>query len=567
MKADSLRPVPTSDGSVDELAAELLSTVFEADPLSGSLYGFPGYDDRLPDFGADAERQQAGQLASIAERAESRPEAGLGEAEHQTLDFVRFMGRNMAGAARVPLVEFTVCDTFVDPVSSVLTMLPKLQLDTEERRQGYLARLHGLPQLLQAASTRHRNGTAAGRTAVARLVESAVTQLGLLLADPALGGITRPDHDDAAFAAEVGTALGELVRPALAAYQEALRTDVLPGTRDDTHPGICFLPDGDAMYTALARLHASTDHSPDELHAVGREIVDQVGQELGETGARLWGTTDRAQIFDRLTNDPALRYASRDEMLAHARRVVTAAESEAPRWFAVVPAMPCGVEPVPEAEEAGMAAAYYMPGALDGSRQGTYYLNTSKPNERHRYAAEDIAFHEAVPGHHFQLTIAMESTDLAPARRVLYDTACAEGWGLYSERLADEMGLYSDDVAHMGLFAADSWRASRLVVDTGLHAMGWTRQQAVDWLAAHTPMPRIEVESEVDRYIAYPGQALAYMVGRREIVRLRALATDRLGNHFDLKQFHDLVLRVGILPLAALALTVERWVEGATARG
>jgi uncharacterized protein (DUF885 family) len=559
--------VPTSDASADDLAAELLSTVFDADPLSGSLYGVPGYDDRLPDFGAEAERDLAARLASIAERAEGVPAAGLGEAEHQTLDFLRYMGRNMAGAAGVPLVEFTVCDTFVDPVASILTTLPKLQLDTEERRQGYLARLHGLPQALEAAALRHREGTAAGRTAVARLVESAVAQLDLLTADPTLGAVTRPDHDEAVFSAAVYGAVDDVVRPALRAYQEALRTDVLPAARDDAHPGICFLPDGESMYSALVRLHASTDHSPDELHAVGREIVEQVGQELVETGARIWGTTDPAQIFDRLTNDPALRYASRDEMLAHARRVVSAAEAEAPSWFAVVPEVPCAVEPVPEVEEAGMAAAYYMPGALDGSRQGTYYLNTSQPTERHRYAAEDIAFHEAVPGHHFQLTVALESTDLAPVRRVLYDTACAEGWGLYSERLADEMGLYSDDVARMGLFTADSWRASRLVVDTGLHAMGWTRQQAVDWLAAHTPMPHIEVESEVDRYVSYPGQALAYMVGRREIVRLRALATERLGSRFDLKQFHDLVLRAGILPLAALARAVERWMDGATARG
>ena len=202
-----------------------------------------------------------------------------------------------------------------------------------------------------------------------------------------------------------------------------------------------------------------------------------------------------------------------------------------------------------------------MPGAIDGSRSGTYYLNTSKPEERHRYAAEDIAFHEAVPGHHFQLTIAMESKDLAPARQVLYDTACAEGWGLYAERLADEMGLYSDDLARMGLFTADSLRASRLVVDTGLHALGWSRQEAVDWMAAHTPLPALEIDTEIDRYISYPGQALAYMVGRREIVRLRTEAAERLGPRFDLREFHDLVLRVGILPLPALARTVERWVQ------
>jgi uncharacterized protein (DUF885 family) len=315
------------------------------------------------------------------------------------------------------------------------------------------------------------------------------------------------------------------------------------------------------MYRAMARLHTSTTYTADELHAMGRDIIDQVRDELVSTGARLWQTNDPGEIFGHLCDDPDLRYGSREEMLEHARRVVAAAEEEAPNWFATVPDQPCTVEPVPEAEEAGMAAAYYMPGAIDGSRQGTYYLNTSRPQERHRYTAEDIAFHEAVPGHHFQLTIAMEATDLPLARRVLHDTACAEGWGLYSERLADEMGLYTDDVARMGLFAADSWRASRLVVDTGLHAFGWSRQRALDWLAANTPMPRIEIESEVDRYISYPGQALAYMVGRREIVRLRTLATDRLSTSFDLKQFHDLLLRVGMLPLPALARTVERWIE------
>ena len=266
-------------------------------------------------------------------------------------------------------------------------------------------------------------------------------------------------------------------------------TSVLPTARDDEHPGICYLPDGEAMYGALARHHTSMRYSAEELHALGREIVDQVLEEMVETGSRLFATTDVREIFDRLA-DPSMRYRSREEMLEHAQRVVAAAEAEAPKWFATVPDVACTVAAVPETEEAGMTSAYYMPGAIDGSRAGTYYLNTSQPEQRHRYSAEDIAFHEAVPGHHFQLTIAMESKDLAPARQVLFDTACAEGWGLYAERLADEMGLYSDDLARMGLFAADAWRASRLVVDTGLHALGWTRQagRRLDG-RAHAPPP------------------------------------------------------------------------------
>ncbi len=550
--------------SADDLAASLLSMVFDADPLSGSMYGFPGYDDRLPDLSADAEERIADALDSIAQQAEDHPYQGLSETEHQTLDFVRVLARGMADAARVPLTEFTICDTFVAPVPGVLTSLPKLPLDNEERRNGYLARLGGLPALLSDAGERHQSGGRAGRTAVARLVQSAVAQLDLLLSEPDLGGVGRVEIEDDDFRRSVAETIEHDVRPALAGYRDTLRTDVLPLARDDDHPGICFLPEGEAMYRAMTRLHTSTAYTPDELHAMGREIIDQVRAELIETGSRLWQTSDPAEIFGHLCDDPDLRYSSREEMLEHARRVVAAAETEAPNWFATTPDQPCTVEPVPEAEEAGMAAAYYMPGAIDGSRQGTYYLNTSKPQERHRYTAEDIAFHEAVPGHHFQLTIAMEATELPLARRVLHDTACAEGWGLYSERLADEMGLYGDDVARMGLYAADSWRASRLVVDTGLHALGWSRQQAVDWIASNTPMPRIEVETEVDRYISYPGQALAYMVGKREIVRLRALAAERLATSFDLRQFHDLLLSVGMLPLPALARTVERWIERTT---
>ena len=550
--------------SADDLAAELLTTVLEADPLTGSLYGFPGYDDLLPDYGVDAEREYARALASVTERAEQLPDTGLSETELQTLDFVRHLARGMADAAAIPLIEFTICDTFAAPVGAVLTALRQLPLDTEGRRGGYLARLRGMPDLLRTAAQRQRDGTAAGRTAVVRLVQSAIAQLDLMIADPTVGDLARTDVDDETFARDVTTEMDRHVRPALTAYRDALRDDVLPAARDDDHPGICFLPDGEAMYRVLARLHTSMDYTHEELHAAGREIVEEVRKEFISTGSGLWGTTDIADIFDHLSNDPSLRYQSREEMLSHARRVVAAAEAEAPKWFAVVPDEPCAVEPVPEAEEAGMAAAYYMPGAIDGSRKGTYFLNTSKPEERHRYGAEDIAFHEAVPGHHFQLTIAMESEDLPPARRVLSDTACAEGWGLYSERLADEMGLYSDDLARMGLFAADSWRASRLVVDTGLHALGWTRQEAIDWMTSHTPLPRIEIESEIDRYISYPGQALAYMVGRREIVRLRTVAADTLGARFDLREFHDLVLRAGILPLPALARTVERWMERAT---
>ena len=208
----------------------------------------------------------------------------MAETEHQTLDFVRVLARGMADAARVPLTEFTICDTFVAPVPGVLTTLPKLPLDTDERRNGYLARLRGLPALLAAAGERHV-GARAGRTAVARLVESAVAQLDLLIADPDLGGVGRADVEDDHFRQSAAETIDHDVRPALAGYRDALRTDILPLARDDDHPGICFLPEGENMYRAMARLHTSTTYTPDELHAMGREIIDQVRDELVETGS------------------------------------------------------------------------------------------------------------------------------------------------------------------------------------------------------------------------------------------------------------------------------------------
>lgn len=216
---------------------------------------------------------------------------------------------------------------------------------------------------------------------------------------------------------------------------------------------------------------------------------------------------------------------------------------------------------MPAADAPGAPTAYYMPPSLDGTRQGTYFANTHRVEERFRYQAEAIAFHEAVPGHHFQITLAQQLTDLPLLRRVAGFTAYSEGWGLYTERLADEMGLYSSDVARLGMLALDSMRAGRLVVDTGLHAHGWSRQRGVDYLRENTPLALVEIENEVDRYLAAPGQALAYMVGRLEILRIREEAERALGDRFDIRAFHDVLIGGGALPLSVLGEVVADWVR------
>lgn len=246
-------------------------------------------------------------------------------------------------------------------------------------------------------------------------------------------------------------------------------------------------------------------------------------------------------------------------MLASARNAIDRAEAEVPTWFGITPGQRCQVRPVPTAEAPGAPFAYYFSPSLDGTRPGVYYANTHLVEQRYRFTSEATTFHETLPGHHLQLTIAIERTDLPLLRRVADINAFIEGWGLYSERLADEMGLYTDDLARLGMLTMDSMRAGRLVVDTGLHALGWSRHQAVQFLRQHTPMAALEIDSEVDRYIALAGQALSYMVGRLEIQRIRDDASRRLGPGFDIRAFHDLVLGGGALPLSVLDTVVSNW--------
>ena len=234
-----------------------------------------------------------------------------------------------------------------------------------------------------------------------------------------------------------------------------------------------------------------------------------------------------------------------------------------PRWFGILPKAPCVVITMPEHEERHSTIAYYRQPAVDGSRPGQYASTPRSPTTRPRYEAQALAYHEAVPGHHLQLAISQELTDLPDFRRHNGPTAYVEGWGLYTERLADEMGLYSGDLDRIGVLSFDAWRACRLVVDTGMHALGWTRQQAIDYMLEHTVLAPNNVVNEIDRYIAGPAQALAYKIGQREILRLRAEAAEaQLGDAFDIRAFHDAVLGHGVVGLDTLGEIVRDWSKG-----
>ncbi|GAB3587898.1 hypothetical protein GCM10027445_68470 [Amycolatopsis endophytica] len=540
---------------VDDLADELTNRLFEADPLRPSVLGLPGSHDRLPDLSEEAEARHRETCLDIAARAEALDVTGLHPEAVLTRDVVVQQARAAVDLLDAKLPEFAVSDAFTAPIQLLLITLPMIKLTDEVRATGFVARLAAIPSFVDAVIERQSRSRL---IPPGFLVDAAIGYFDRLLASPVIEPL-RLDVGSKALAAERDTALDTLVRPALARYRRFLAEDLKPRARPAEEPGLCWQPGGLMRYAGLIRAHTTTDRSAQELHDIGLTLITDLAGEFRSLGSRVFGTTELSEIFTLLRTDPGLRWSSGAELLAAARTAIERAEAAAPRWFRTTPAERCEVRPVPDTDADAGTIAYYVEPALDGSRPGIYYANTSQAGERFRHVSEAVAYHEAVPGHHFQLSLAL-GLELPLLRRIADVNSYVEGWGLYAERLADEMGLYSDDVARLGMLTQDAMRAGRLVVDTGLHALGWSRQQAVDYLRENTPMAPVEIEEEIDRYAGCPGQALSYMAGRLEIQRIRAAAERALGERFDVRDFHDVVLGHGILPLPVLDRVVSDWI-------
>lgn len=546
--------------TANQLADDLLEVMLDVFPIGASLLGLPGRDDQMRDYSEAGDAAIRDRALAIAARARALDPAGLSDDDQLTLGVVVQQAQSVVDTVDLRSTEYAITDTWTAPAAALLVQLPMVGLTDATRADGYLARLAKLPEAFAQIAQRHRDGVAAGRRPVRHLVDGAVAHLDRYLANAAGDPLRKPaPAEDNGFAAERDRLIDEVVRPAVAVYRDVLATEIAPASRGLEEAGLCFLPGGDELYRRQVRLHTTTDRTPDELHRIGLDLIAGLAAEFAEIGAEAFGTSDTAAVLHRLRTDPALRWGGGEEILDAARDAIERAEKAAPEWFGTLPAQRCTVAPVPADEAPGAPAAYYLAPAIDGSRPGIYFANTSQPGDRDRTVAEATAFHEAVPGHHLQISLAQELTGLPLLRRIAQFTAYGEGWGLYAERLADEMGLYSSPIARLGMLATDSMRAARLVVDTGIHAKGWSRQQVVDYLRANTAMAEVEIQSETDRYIADPGQALAYMVGRLEIQRLREQARATMGDRFDIRAFHDTVLTSGPLPLGTLAERVRRW--------
>lgn len=523
---------------INVLADRLFAAILDHYPVDATMMGMDGDHGALADYSEEAAHRFQVRLWAIGDAARRLVPESLDD--RITQGIVLHEVRTQSDLIDSRQVEFLISANYRAPLPALLNFLPQLPVETAEQQAACLQRLQKLDGFLKTLVRRHCTGIENGRTPVAHLVEQTIALL-----DTHLANLDAFDLVDGA--REV---IDATVRPALESYRDVLRTEVLPHGRDTEHGGLCWLPDGDAVYRKAIRAYTTVELDPEDLHVTGLRLIEDLKREFAQYGD---------DVFDRIRNDPALRHTDGDDLLVAARAAVAKAEAEAPRWFRTVPEQKCAIEAMGPALSA-QVPPHYLLASEDGSRPGTYFVNTKEPAGRPRIEDEAAAFHEAVPGHHFEFSTTARLTDLPVIRRKVPISAFSEGWALYCERLADEMGLYSGDEARLGMLTLDAMRAGRLVVDTGLHAKGWSRQQAVDFLVANTPMAHLLIESEVDRYLAEPAQALAYMVGRLKFDELRATAQQALGPAFDVRDFHEVVLSRGRLTLGLLDDVVTAWI-------
>ena len=429
---------------------------------------------------------------------------------------------------------------------------------TAEERARALARLRAAPGYLDTEVANLRLGMEQGYRAPTNNVAAVVRQVDALLAAPVEDSpfyepATRVE--DAPFAAEVWAVVSGEIRPAMERYRTFLANEY----QGREGVGVAANPDGAACYAASVRFHTSLDMDARTIHETGLREMERIQAEMLTIARESFGTDDVKGLLERLRTDPEYTFRTEEEVLAYAQAAVDRGAVAVHDWFGFVPDAKVIVKPFPAYQQAS-GGGFYAAGSLDGTRPGTYELGTYNPTGISKAGMEATAFHETWPGHHLQMSVALFGKGVHPVLRYVYVASMAEGWGLYTELLADEMGLYSADVDRLGMLSNQALRAVRLVVDPGMHVLGWSREQAIQYMMDNTTESRNSAESEIDRYIAVPGQATAYLLGSLEIQRLRHDAEARLGDRFDIKGFHDTVLGDGAVSLPMLGQAVERWV-------
>jgi uncharacterized protein (DUF885 family) len=536
-------------------------------PEYATYVGYPGGEERWTDLS----RAAIARRKELASRAlpvlASIDRAQLNAVDKVSYDIFKRQTEEEVEGGRFPreLLQLTQLDGIHQDPSQILR---GMQAETAEQLGHQVARLKALPAEVDHAIALLEEGLAQGVTPPRVTLEEVPQQvLNMVPEEPLKSPLLATFVDlPAAVSGEAGMELRAAaakvytaeVRPAYQRLEKFLREKYLPAAR--TTIAASDLPDGKAWYAWRIKTQTSTDLTAQQIHDIGQSEVKRIRAEMErikfETGFK--GTLQ--EFFTYLRTDPKFYFTDKEELLRAYRDIAKRADPQLIKLFKTLPRLPYGVLSVPTYAEKSQTTAYYFPGAPETGRPGYFFANTYALETRPKWEMEPLTLHEAVPGHHLQIALAQEMTDLPEFRRNSGYTAFVEGWGLYSESLGDEMGFYTDPYAKFGQLTYEMWRAIRLVVDTGMHSLGWSRQQAIDFFKENAGKSEHDIVVEVDRYIVWPGQALAYKLGELKIKELRAYATKELGPKFDIRLFHDEVLRNGAVPLSALDTQIKDWV-------
>jgi uncharacterized protein (DUF885 family) len=551
--------------SAHDLADRFHERWLHVNPFAATMYGIPGYDHLLPDDSEEGHQAWRAEAERFLQDAAAIDRAQLTPADAVTLDCTTEAAAQEVAVVDVAADEHTVTAMQYSGPASFLAVAARTVLVDQAAAEAYLTRLRGSGEWLDQISDRLRAGASRGRLPVAPLAEEAIGWAETVLASPDTSPVLAPKPPQgwvgaAAWEADRRATVTDVIYPALARWVTVVR-DLLPRARPAGHAGLHWLPNGDADYAKAIRVYTTLPLTAVELHQTGLDHVAALEERAVKLGAVL-GLSGLDEVFAAV-RDSAGKIPP-EEAIRQAVAIVRRAEERAPEFFPAPLPPPCEVTPMPDVVALGGAAPHYTPPRLDGGRPGTFWFNTLRPTAGTGWDMDVVAFHEAVPGHHLQLSRLQLLTDLPALQRQRSLPVFSEGWGLYAEQLAEETGLYADERGLLGEVSSALMRAVRLVVDTGVHAFGWSRDKAVEYAVDHVPMPPEFMASEIDRYIVLPGQALAYLTGKLEIERLRDEARRRLGPAFSLPAFHAAVLDHGSLPMPTLGRSIEAWLDRET---
>jgi uncharacterized protein (DUF885 family) len=537
------------------------------EPTSATFFGDHRFDDQLPAATEEHFADWLKQLKKFRARLGRIERAGLEAGDRLNYDYFARMLDSEIGMLELHNYRLPISKT-----GGFHTSYPDLYqfspFNTVHDYENYLARLGKLCGHFDEYIGLMRHGLRTGFIPPRVTLEGVDASLrAQIVDDPArsvfyepfkqfplsIGGVDQERLIEAA-----RETVSRSIVPAYEALLKFLNEEYIPAARESI--ACAVLPNGPALYRNCIAYFTTLDLSPEEIHATGQSEVRRIRAEMDEVIRQTGFRGDFKSFIEFLRTDPRFYVDTPEALLKETGYLMKRIDGELPRLFKTLPRLPYGIRAIPDFSAPGQTTAYYFPGSGDGTRAGFYYVNTYDLKSRPLYEMEALSLHEAVPGHHLQLSLQQELSDLPDFRRFYNFTSYVEGWALYAERLGLEMGFYTDPYSNFGRLSYEMWRACRLVVDTGMHALGWSRQQAIDFMMANTSSTLLNVENEVDRYIAWPGQALAYKIGELKIRELRARAEKALGVKFNIREFHDLILLGGSLPLNVLEERVEGWI-------